>query len=185
MSEMGTVLRKFSPDGKMLWELYGLCFVDLACADPATDGRDVWGIQEHYVMDYTKPAGREAKWIGYSLDRHRYPDDPRGLMFREATGRTRLDLAADCLSERQAVHVRRRHVRQQLHQHLPLRRRNRDSLRPDPAMGQRSLQHRPQMAAEQAAGNFDLARRKRRRRLPGGRVRAEHRPRATRSVLGG
>ena len=86
MSEMGTVLRKFSPDGKMLWQLYGLCFVDLACADPTTDGRDVWGIQEHYVMDYAKPAGREANWVGYSLDRHRYPDDPRGLMFVKQQG---------------------------------------------------------------------------------------------------
>jgi hypothetical protein len=86
MSEMGTVLRKFSPDGKMLWQLYGLCFVDLACADPTTDGQDVWGIQEHYVMDYTKPAGREAKWVGYSLDRHRYPDDPRGLTFVKQQG---------------------------------------------------------------------------------------------------
>jgi len=86
MSEMGTVLREFSPDGKMLWQLYGLCFVDLACADPTTDGRDVWGIQEHYVMDYAKPAGREASWVGYSLDRHRYPDDPRGLMFVKQQG---------------------------------------------------------------------------------------------------
>jgi hypothetical protein len=86
MSEMGTVLRKFSPDGKMLWQLYGLCFVDLACADPSTDGRDVWGVQEHYVMDYSKPAGREANWVGYSLDRHRYPDDPRGLMFVKQQG---------------------------------------------------------------------------------------------------
>jgi len=86
MSEMGTVLRKFSPEGKLLWELYGLCFVDLACADPTTDGRDVWGIQEHYVMDYTKPVSREAKWTGYSLDRRRYPRDPRGLMFVKQQG---------------------------------------------------------------------------------------------------
>jgi hypothetical protein len=86
MSEMGTVLRKFSPGGKMLWELYGLCFVDLACSDPTTDGRDVWGIQEHYVMDYAQPVGHEAKWIGYSLDRHRYPNDPRGLTFVKQQG---------------------------------------------------------------------------------------------------
>jgi hypothetical protein len=86
MSEMGTVLRKFSPDGKMLWELYGLCFVDLACADPSTDGRDVWGIQEHYRMDYAQPPGHEARWVGYSLDRHRFPNDPRGLMFVKQQG---------------------------------------------------------------------------------------------------
>jgi sugar lactone lactonase YvrE len=86
MSEMGTVLRKFAPDGKLLWQLYGLCFVDLACADPTTDGRDVWGIQEHYVMDYAQPPGREANWVGYLLDRHRYPNDPRGLTFVKQQG---------------------------------------------------------------------------------------------------
>ncbi len=86
MSEMGTVLRKFAPNGKLLWQLYGLCFVDLACADPTTDGSDVWGIQEHYVMDYAQPPGREASWGGYSLDRHRYPNDPRGLTFVKQQG---------------------------------------------------------------------------------------------------
>ena len=34
MSEMGTCLRKFAPDGKLLWELRGDFFVDLVCADP-------------------------------------------------------------------------------------------------------------------------------------------------------
>ena len=38
MSEMGTILRKFSPDGRLAWELFGHFFVDLACADPASDG---------------------------------------------------------------------------------------------------------------------------------------------------
>lgn len=46
MNEMGTVLRKFTPEEKLVWELYDHFFVDVVCADPATDGRDVWGIQE-------------------------------------------------------------------------------------------------------------------------------------------
>ena len=69
-SEMGSVLRKFTPRGKLVWELFGHVFVDLMCADPATDGLDVWGIQEHYKMDYSRPPGEEATWVGYSLDRH-------------------------------------------------------------------------------------------------------------------
>ena len=85
-SEMGSVLRKLTSDGKLLWELHDLFFVDVACADPATDGRDVWGIQEHFVMDYSKPAGRESTWVGYSLDRHKYPNDPRGLQFVKQQG---------------------------------------------------------------------------------------------------
>ena len=86
MSEMGTVLRKLTPGGKLVWEVYGHFFVDVACADPATDGRDVWGIQEHYVMDYNQPPGKEARWVGYSLNRHKYPDDPRGLTFVKQQG---------------------------------------------------------------------------------------------------
>jgi hypothetical protein len=86
MSEMGTILRKFSPDGKLLWELYGHFFVDVACPDPSTDGLDLWGIQEHYKMDYSHQPGKEARWIGYSLNRHRYPNDPRGLMFVKQQG---------------------------------------------------------------------------------------------------
>lgn len=85
-SEMGSVLRKFSPDGTVAWELFDHFFVDVACADPQTDGWDIWGIQEHYVMDYAKPPGREAKWVGYSLDRHKYPNDPRGLTFVKQQG---------------------------------------------------------------------------------------------------
>jgi hypothetical protein len=86
MSEMGTVLRKFSPERRLAWELFGHFFVDLACADQTNDGDDVWGIQEHYRMDYTKPPGQEARWVGYSLDRHKYPNDPRGLTFVKQQG---------------------------------------------------------------------------------------------------
>jgi len=85
-SEMGSCLRKFTPDGKLLWELRGDFFVDLVCADPTTDGRDVWGIQEHYVMDYAQSAGKESRLVGYSLDRHKYPNDPRGLTFVKQNG---------------------------------------------------------------------------------------------------
>lgn len=85
-SEMGSVLRKFTPEGRLAWELFGHVFVDLMCADPETDGLDVWGIQEHYKMDYTKPPGKEAAWVGYSLDRHKYPDDPRGLTYVKQQG---------------------------------------------------------------------------------------------------
>jgi len=86
MSEMGSCLRKLSPEGKLLWELRADFFVDVACADPLTDGRDAWGIQEHFTMDYSQPAGQESKLVGYSLNRHKYPNDPRGLTFVKQNG---------------------------------------------------------------------------------------------------
>ncbi len=86
MSEMGSCLRKFSPDGTLLWELRADFFVDVVCADSSTDAVDVWGIQEHYKMDYGQRTGRESKLVGYSLDRHKYPNDPRGLTFVKQNG---------------------------------------------------------------------------------------------------
>jgi hypothetical protein len=61
-------------------------FVDVVSPDPTTDAQDVWGIQEHYKMDYAQPPGKEAKLVGYSLDRHKYPNDPRGLTFVKQSG---------------------------------------------------------------------------------------------------
>jgi hypothetical protein len=86
MSEMGSCLRKFTPEGKLVWELRDDFFVDLVSADPTTDARDVWGVQEHYQMDYSQRPGRDARLIGYSLNRHKYPNDPRGLTFVKQNG---------------------------------------------------------------------------------------------------
>jgi len=85
-SEMGSVLRKFTPQGVMAWEVQGLFFCDVAAVDPTTDGADVWAIQEHFQMDFSRPPAQQARWAGYSLDRHKYPNDPRGLMFVKQQG---------------------------------------------------------------------------------------------------
>jgi hypothetical protein len=73
----GTDLRKFSTLGKMQWQLLGLQFVDNADADPGTDGLDVFTKHEHFVMDYSKKNGQEWSYKAYTLDKFRYPDDPR------------------------------------------------------------------------------------------------------------
>ncbi len=86
MSEMGTVLRSFTPDGQLRWEVHGEFFCDLAVADPSNDATDVWGIQERYAMDWSQPPGQDSKWISYTLDRHKYPNDPRGLMHVKQQG---------------------------------------------------------------------------------------------------
>lgn len=86
LSEQGVIIRKLSPEGELAWEIFDHFFTDVACVDPASDGLDVYGVQEHYRMDYSQSAGKEAKWVGYSLMRHRYPHDPRGLMFVKQAG---------------------------------------------------------------------------------------------------
>ena len=37
-------------------------------------------------MDFSRPPAQQARWAGYSLDRHKYPNDPRGLMFVKQQG---------------------------------------------------------------------------------------------------
>ncbi|MEH2115355.1 hypothetical protein [Nostoc sp.] len=76
-NKSGTDLRKFSPSGKLIWRSLGLIFVDNADADPKTDGVDLFTKQEHYLMDYSKPAGKQWTYKAYTLNAFKYPQDPR------------------------------------------------------------------------------------------------------------
>lgn len=100
-SEMGSVLRSFTPEGTLRWEVHGEFFCDLAAADPADDAATVWGIQERYSMDWSRAPGHDSRWVGYTLDRHRYPNDPRGLMHVKQQGE-------HGLTSPQVVHVQGR-----------------------------------------------------------------------------
>ncbi len=73
----GTDLRKLSSSGVLQWRLLGLEFTDNADADPATDGANVFTRHEHFVMDYSQGSGKEWTYKGFTLDKFRYPDDPR------------------------------------------------------------------------------------------------------------
>lgn len=71
-----TVLECYSPTGQCRWRRFGLEFVDLADADPACD-QDVFTKEEHFGMDWTRPAGQEWTYRGYTVNPFRFPDDPR------------------------------------------------------------------------------------------------------------
>lgn len=74
----GTVLRAFSPKGKLLWELLGLEFVDGADADPKTQAADVFTNENHYKLDWSKTKpGSQWRWYAKTIDPFRYPNDPR------------------------------------------------------------------------------------------------------------
>jgi hypothetical protein len=73
----GTVLRAFSLRRTLLWELLGLEFVDVADADPASDGRDVFTADDRYRFDPDAPPGKNWRWEAHTLDPRRYPHDLR------------------------------------------------------------------------------------------------------------
>jgi len=93
----GTILRAFTPQGKVLWELLGLEFVDGADTDPASDGADVFTTECRYTLDWSKPgAGKQWTWRAQTLDPFRFPNDPRlheghhglcGALFRRLQAR--------------------------------------------------------------------------------------------------
>lgn len=72
----GSVIEGYAPSGARLWRLLGLEFIDCAEPDPASES-DVYTKEEHFVMDYARPAGRQWTYRGYTVNRFRYPDDPR------------------------------------------------------------------------------------------------------------
>lgn len=89
----GTDLRKFSSTGKLQWQLLGLHFVDNADTDPATDGMEVFTKQEHFLMNYSKPAGKQWAYKAYTVNPFKYPQDPRlhttpnAVFFRRIQGK--------------------------------------------------------------------------------------------------
>ena len=109
-NKSGADLRKFSPEGRMQWQLLGLQFLDSADADPSTDGVDIFTKDEHFVMDYSKANGREGSYKGYTLDKFRYPDDgrlhttPTAPFVRRLQGKRILFLSSEMMSERLLVY---------------------------------------------------------------------------------
>ncbi len=72
----GSVIESYASTGKRNWQLFGLEFIDCAEPDPASDA-DVYTKEEHFAMDYARPAGQQWTYQGYTVNRLKYPDDPR------------------------------------------------------------------------------------------------------------
>lgn len=76
----GAVIRAFSPQGKLLWELLGLEFVHTADPDPTTDAQDAYSPTKHYKLDWSKNApGSQWRWYSLTIDPFRYPHDLRRI----------------------------------------------------------------------------------------------------------
>lgn len=74
----GTILESYNLAASTLnWRKYCVLFVDAVGIDAATDGRDMYGKVEHFTVDYSKPEGQEATLSGYTINKYKYPLDPR------------------------------------------------------------------------------------------------------------
>ena len=82
----GAILQAYQPDGTLIWDKKGLVFTSTACADPLHN-EDVYTFDKRVKMDYSKTvAGSEWSFVAYTLNRFKYPDDPRlhGVFFTSA-----------------------------------------------------------------------------------------------------
>ena len=74
LDENAVSLRKFNANGIKQWEVQGMMFSDIASIDPASDGADIYGMNEHMKYDY-----QSQQWSLVSLtnDCINYPNDIR------------------------------------------------------------------------------------------------------------
>lgn len=82
LSGKGTVIECYSPDGKLLWSKYGLMFVDGLDVDLRTLNLencsvDVFSKEERFTFNWKSEPGKSWTYKAYTIDRKRYPDDPR------------------------------------------------------------------------------------------------------------
>ena len=74
----GTILESYNLVNNTLnWQKYCVMFVDAMGIDAASDGQDIYGKVEHFTIDYSKPEGQEATLTGYTINKYKYPADPR------------------------------------------------------------------------------------------------------------
>lgn len=72
----GLTIQGFDPGGQQRWILHGLEFVDVADLDPH-EPRDGYTRDTRYRLDYADPAGVAWSAEAFTVDRFRYPNDPR------------------------------------------------------------------------------------------------------------
>jgi len=73
----GAILQAYKPDGTLMWDKKGSIFQGTACPDPL-HAEDVYTYDKRVKIDYSKTTpGSEWSFDAYTLNRFKYPDDPR------------------------------------------------------------------------------------------------------------
>ena len=76
LSENSTSLRKFNASGVKQWEVQGTMFTDIATIDPASDGNDMYTINEHLKFNYST---QQWSMAAMTVDAIGNPTDPRNV----------------------------------------------------------------------------------------------------------
>lgn len=75
----GQLMRAYSPDGTLRWQLECSVFCVAAAFDPAGDGTDLIGKFNRYRQVPGEPPGRDWQWQAVTYDGSRFPELAGGL----------------------------------------------------------------------------------------------------------
>jgi hypothetical protein len=73
----GLTLSAYTPGGKRLWQVQGLEFLDRGCVDPADETAIITKDTLYRIERSLDEAGPAARPVATTLDRFRFPQDPR------------------------------------------------------------------------------------------------------------
>lgn len=71
------ILRSYSPAGQENWQLSSHGFVDCFDFLPGSDGQVIYSVDSIMRVDLSKPEGQGWQLAAMTVDKNRYPDDPR------------------------------------------------------------------------------------------------------------
>ncbi|MGF6759090.1 hypothetical protein P3T16_006518 [Paraburkholderia sp. GAS42] len=74
-ANLGATLESYAPDGRQVWQVQGLLFVDGAWIDPSRPN-SVYTGNKRFELDLSKPSGQDWKYAGFLSNRFKYPEDP-------------------------------------------------------------------------------------------------------------
>ena len=69
-------LESYAPGGALDWRMVGMAFLDSADIDPGAPD-EAWSCTAHYRRDPASTEGDGWRLLGTSIDKARFPDDPR------------------------------------------------------------------------------------------------------------
>lgn len=72
-----TIIRKFKPDGTLVWDLQSMVFGDNLDFRKSTDGNELYSKDALYTADYSKTPGQQFTLKAITRDRVKDPKDPR------------------------------------------------------------------------------------------------------------
>ncbi len=77
LNENCVSLKKFNSAGVKQWEVLGTMFSDIASVDPASDGNDIYTVNEHLKFNYST---QQWSLTSMTCDRINNPKDPRNIV---------------------------------------------------------------------------------------------------------